>query len=429
MKPRSHLHRCPHCEKDWQHAGDCALGTEYGCDLCLAERYFDSLRDSDARIALIPPAGWPHGRPSPNELTLMRALKLRTLPELERVLNQPEDPKEVYDPASQLEEFGPEYLAYWESQNEDRLTEISERLRTEAEEQVARVCVSSLRLLCEKVARPLAQKLGLDTDDQLELYEKEVSRRNLWKLFRARIGELEDSALVEMTQQLHTLVSRGRPSEVLEIRRTELRSVQGELERRGIRKDLWAWPIEFAVSLSELGNVLKYFFALKVPKKQARTQFADIYGSNFDVEFKTAGTAVKFRAHAIRVGYARVPYIAMEWLRQAVRSIKQETVRVQIKPGHLRVGSLRFSNPEITLRQIGARIADLPMNAALPGVLALLVQYDPEELEDSGLLKMVLAAQEKVSEIMDRALEALKPLEIGRRALDEMIWQEIRKRA
>ncbi len=397
--------------------------------MCLAERYLSSLRDSGAKIALIPPAGWPHGRPTTNELTLMRLLRLRTLPELERVLNQPEDPNKAYDPASQPLEDDPDYLAFLESQKEEKLSEISERLQRESEEEVVRECVSRLRSLCEKLGHPLAQTLGLDTDDQLELYEKEVSRRNLWKLFRAKIEELEDSRLAEITQRLHALVSQGRPCGMLEIRRTELRSLQGELERRGIRKDLWAWPIEFAVSLSELRSVLKYFFALKVPKKRARTQFADIYVRNLDVEFKTAGTAVKFRAHAIRNGYARVPYIAMEWLRLAVRSIKQETVRVQIRLAHLRLGSLRFSNPEITLRRIGARIADLPMNAALPEVLALLVQYDPEELEDSGLLKMVLAAQEKVSEIMDRALEALKPLEIGRRALDEMIWQEIRKRA
>ncbi len=57
------------------------------------------------------------------------------------------------------------------------------------------------------------------------------------------------------------------------------------------------------------------------------------------------------------------------------------------------------------------------------------MKYRPEELEDSGLLTRVLAAQEETSKLMDRALAALEPLQIQRQALDQFIWEQVQERA
>lgn len=80
------------------------------------------------------------------------------------------------------------------------------------------------------------------------------------------------------------------------------------------------------------------------------------------------------------------------------------------------------------MRQIGARIADLPIDASLPDVLALLVKFRTEELSDSGLLARVLAAQEQTSALIDLAINALKSLDINREALNEFIYEQIKKR-
>jgi hypothetical protein len=90
---------------------------------------------------------------------------------------------------------------------------------------------------------------------------------------------------------------------------------------------------------------------------------------------------------------------------------------VRIETGSIKVESTVFSHPEISLRLIGARIADLPIDASLPDVLALSAQFRPEEIEDSGLLRKVLAAQEEASRLIDRAAAILEPLGIERAAL------------
>ena len=95
----------------------------------------------------------------------------------------------------------------------------------------------------------------------------------------------------------------------------------------------------------------------------------------------------------------------------------------------MKIGALTFSHPEISLRLIGARIADLPIDAPLPDVLALLVRFSPKEIEDSGLLATALAAQEEASRLIGEALRSLEPLGIERVALSKFVWDHIEGRA
>lgn len=187
--------------------------------------------------------------------------------------------------------------------------------------------------------------------------------------------------------------------------------------------------VEFTVELKELRLALKHLFAPEVPKKYARSQFVDLNVRESEVQLVTTGAELVFPAQVLRRGYGRVPYMAVDWLRKAVRSLSQSPVRCIVEPGRIGVANLSFTSPEVTIRPIGARIADIPAEAALPDVLALLVKYRPEELEDCGLLARVLAAQEETSKLMDRALAVLKPLEISREALDQFIREHVDERA
>lgn len=188
--------------------------------------------------------------------------------------------------------------------------------------------------------------------------------------------------------------------------------------------------VEFEAELQELRRALDHLFAPKVPKKFARTQFVDVNArEDEEVELLTTGAGVTFPAQVLWPGYGRAAYMAFDWLRKAVRSLRQSPVRCTIEPGRVGLANLSFTSPEVTIRPIGARIADIPAEAALPDVLALLVKYRPEELEDSGLLARVLSAQEEVSKLMDRALAVLEPLQIQRQALDQFIWEQVREKA
>lgn len=187
--------------------------------------------------------------------------------------------------------------------------------------------------------------------------------------------------------------------------------------------------IEFSVELKELKLALKYLFAPNVPKKYARSQFVDVNARESEVQLVTTGAELVLPAQVTHRGYGRVPYMAVDWLRKAIRSLSRSPVRCIVEPGRIRVASLSFTSPEVTIRPIGARIADIPAEAALPDVLALLLKYHPEELEDSGLLTRVLAAQEQTSRLMDQALTVMGPLEIPRQVLGRFIWTQVKRRA
>jgi hypothetical protein len=86
-----------------------------------------------------------------------------------------------------------------------------------------------------------------------------------------------------------------------------------------------------------------------------------------------------------KAGYARLPYLTFEWLNNALKALRQPSVEVAISKGQVKTTNLTFNHPDISTRLIGARIADLPIDAPLADVLALLVKFRSEEIGDSGL--------------------------------------------
>lgn len=78
---------------------------------------------------------------------------------------------------------------------------------------------------------------------------------------------------------------------------------------------------------------------------------------------------------------------------------------------------------------IGARIADLPLDAPLLETLALTLRFSHEELADSGLLDSVVAAQRRTDDIIDRATKLLEPLGVSRAELDRFVSEQLKSRA
>lgn len=166
-----------------------------------------------------------------------------------------------------------------------------------------------------------------------------------------------------------------------------------------------------------------------VPRgRRAQIEYVDINVRNDEVELVGTGVSSAFAAQIVSSGYSRVPCRVMEGLYKSLKTLRQASLNVSIETGAVKMGSLAIRHPEISLRPIGSRIADLPINAPLLDVLGLLVRYSPDEIEDSGLGARVLEAQAQVSRMIDRALEALEPLEIRREALDQFLWEQIKAR-
>jgi hypothetical protein len=187
--------------------------------------------------------------------------------------------------------------------------------------------------------------------------------------------------------------------------------------------------VEFAAQLSEFSEALRYLRPARARGRKAQADFVDINARDGEVEIVAPGVSFSVPAEIIRAGYARAPYLVFEWFAKALGTLGQPSIAVSIAEGQIRVANLCFTHPDISIRLMGLRIADLPIDAPLGDVLALFVKFRPEELSDSGLMARVLAAQETASELIDRAMKVLAPLEISREDLSQFITEQIKKRS
>jgi hypothetical protein len=206
----------------------------------------------------------------------------------------------------------------------------------------------------------------------------------------------------------------------------------------GTEARLWETPrstegataaVEFSVDLKEFNQAAKHLFAGKSGTRQARFDFVDLNAVASQIKMVIPGASSALTTEIKTSGYARVPLTVFERICSALHKLPDDLIEVSIRTGSMKIGALTFSHPEISLRLIGARIADLPIDAPLPDVLASLVRFSPDEIEDSGLLARVLAANEEAWRLIDEAFKNLEPLGIERAALSRFVSEQIELRA
>ncbi len=186
--------------------------------------------------------------------------------------------------------------------------------------------------------------------------------------------------------------------------------------------------VEFVVDLRELRAALKPLIAAKPPGKSALAEFVDLHAENGEVALTTTGATSGFSAVIKSPGYARVPFLVFERFSRTLAKLGEQTILVSIQPGLIRAANLTVRDAGISIRPIGTRIADLPIDASFGETLELLVRFSPEELEDSGLLARAMNAQQKAQELIEKATKDLEPLELTREDVSALVWDKIRSR-
>jgi hypothetical protein len=183
--------------------------------------------------------------------------------------------------------------------------------------------------------------------------------------------------------------------------------------------------IEFSADLKGFNRAVKYLLVGTSGTERDSLEMVDLNARGDEVELVTTGASSPLSADVGSSGYARVPLLVFERISRAIRQLRNDSIRVSIEAGTIKVGKLSFLHPGISLRLIGARIADLPIDAPLCDVLALQARFRPEEIEDSGLLAKVLEAQEQASKLIDQAFISLEHLGIERAALGTFVSEQI----
>jgi hypothetical protein len=185
--------------------------------------------------------------------------------------------------------------------------------------------------------------------------------------------------------------------------------------------------IEFFVKNKDFRQAVRLILAGR--KQFMDTDTADLNVRGDRIELQSTGTSTDLPAEVVAAGYARVPLPTLKEVTRVARSFATTRIRVRIEPGKFRVESFSLSHRDIELRPIGARIADIPVNAPPADALALLKLYSADELADSGLAARVVEAQEFATSRINSAFNYLQELGVTRDEILQLVDQHVTSRA
>lgn len=156
---------------------------------------------------------------------------------------------------------------------------------------------------------------------------------------------------------------------------------------------------------------------------------ADFHVIADTLEICSTGTSTRMAVSVAQAGYARMPLEILKRLRRAAGTFKLPRLRLRIEAGRARIENFGFSHPDIELKPIGARIADLPIDARPLDALALQKLYSAEELAESGLAARVLDAQQALRSAIDSAAFTLRGFGITTEAIRQLVENQIATQA
>jgi hypothetical protein len=177
--------------------------------------------------------------------------------------------------------------------------------------------------------------------------------------------------------------------------------------------------LELFVKTEDLKKAIR--FLLVGRKDYLSHDSADFRAVADTLELCSTGSSTQIAASVIQAGYARVPFDVLNNLKRAAVSYKQARVRLRIEAGRLRIENFGLSHPDIELRTIGTRIADLPVDATPLDTLALVKLLSSEEIADAGLSARVLDAQESAIAVIDSVTTSLRKYGVPREAVRDLL--------
>jgi hypothetical protein len=177
--------------------------------------------------------------------------------------------------------------------------------------------------------------------------------------------------------------------------------------------------LELLVNTTALKKAIRFLLV-------GRKDFLDHDTADFravadSLELASTGSSTAIEATVTQAGCARIPLDVLKNLRRAAVSYTKTRVRLRIEPGRLRIENFGISHPDIELRRIGGRMADLPVDATPLDALALVKLLSSEEIEEAGLAARVLDAQERAVSAIEWATESLEDFRVPREAVRELL--------
>ncbi len=185
--------------------------------------------------------------------------------------------------------------------------------------------------------------------------------------------------------------------------------------------------IEFNVGAKEFKKAVSLLLAGR--KEHMDTDTTEFKAVANLLELSSVGTETQIDAEVVQAGYARVPLPVLRDLKKVAATYKQTRLRMRVDEGRFRIESYSLANSGIELKRMGAKMADIPVDAGFLDTLAMTKLFSAEEIAESGLAARVLDAQEKATAAIDGATTWLLPFEIPREEVRRLLDAQLGKRA
>ena len=184
--------------------------------------------------------------------------------------------------------------------------------------------------------------------------------------------------------------------------------------------------IDFKISRAELSKASRLLSSVRTDDG---SDLVDLTCYRDNVKFVVTGREVTCPASVEAVGAAQFPVTVMAKLGKLAATFNDESPRIRIEAGRIRINSAAVSMPEIMLRKVSDRPIDIPDDAPIRDILALRYLFSQEELVASDLAKRYLAAVSRKTKDIASVTASLAAYGIPADTVDALIRESLEAHA
>jgi hypothetical protein len=141
------------------------------------------------------------------------------------------------------------------------------------------------------------------------------------------------------------------------------------------------------------------------------------------------GRSIELPVKTGEVGSASLPASVLQGIKRVLRTYQEDSFRIRVSTGKLKLQGYAISEPRITLRNVSKRIIDIPADALDLDLLAIPLLFTREEIEKSALAAKVLDAQHRLSHSMESATRSLNAVGMTHQEIRDIVTAKIRTHA
>ena len=185
--------------------------------------------------------------------------------------------------------------------------------------------------------------------------------------------------------------------------------------------------LEFSVVAKDFRKSISLLLVNRAGHMQ--TDVAELRAVASSLELSCVGTEATLDAEVAQAGSVQVPLAVLKNIKRVAASYKLPRLHFRIEDGVFRIESYSLRDRAIELKRMGAKIADLPVNAGFLDTLAMVKLFSAEEIAECGLAARMFEAQQKATAAIELATSSLALFQVPREDIRKLLDAQVSRRA